>query len=91
MYGTCTDNREANADISVRWRSSGVLPKETDCGAPGASRAGLARSLPTVMSRTRRVDKGKSGQALEIAVSGSFGGGVLSRITQAVTLSGERS
>jgi hypothetical protein len=30
-------------------------------------------------SRTRRVDKGKSGQALKIAVSGGFGGGILSQ------------
>ena len=30
--------------------------------------------------RTRRVDKGKSGQALTTAVSGGFGGGILSRI-----------
>ena len=29
--------------------------------------------------RTRRVDKGKSGQALITAVSGGFGGGILSR------------
>ena len=31
-------------------------------------------------SRTRRVDKGKSGQALKTAVSGGFGGGILSQI-----------
>lgn len=30
--------------------------------------------------RTRRVDKGKSGQALKTAVSGGFGGGILSQI-----------
>ena len=30
-------------------------------------------------NRTRRVDKGKSGQALKIAVSGGFGGGILSQ------------
>ena len=30
--------------------------------------------------RTRRVDKGKSGQAQKTAVSGGFGGGVLSQI-----------
>ena len=30
-------------------------------------------------TRTRRVDKGKSGQALTTAVSGGFGGGILSR------------
>jgi hypothetical protein len=29
--------------------------------------------------RTRRVDKGKSGQAQKTAVSGGFGGGILSR------------
>ena len=29
--------------------------------------------------RTRRVDKGKSGQALKTAVSGGFGGGILSQ------------
>jgi hypothetical protein len=31
-------------------------------------------------TRTRRVDKGKSGQALKTAVSGGFGGGILSQI-----------
>jgi hypothetical protein len=30
--------------------------------------------------RTRRVDKGKSGQAQKTAVSGGFGGGILSRL-----------
>ena len=30
--------------------------------------------------RTRRVDKGKSGQALKTAVSGGFGGGILSQL-----------
>jgi hypothetical protein len=30
-------------------------------------------------NRTRRVDKGKSGQALKTAVSGGFGGGILSQ------------
>jgi hypothetical protein len=31
-------------------------------------------------NRTRRVDKGKSGQALKTAVSGGFGGGILSQL-----------
>jgi hypothetical protein len=31
-------------------------------------------------NRTRRVDKGKSGQALKTAVSGGFGGGILSQV-----------
>ena len=35
------------------------------------------------MHRTRRVDKGKSGQALKTAVSGGFGGGILSQILEA--------
>jgi ssDNA-binding replication factor A large subunit len=30
-------------------------------------------------NRTRRVDKGKSGQAQKTAVSGGFGGGILSQ------------
>lgn len=34
-------------------------------------------------TRTRRVDKGKSGQAQKTAVSGGFGGGILSQILQA--------
>ena len=34
-------------------------------------------------NRTRRVDKGKSGQALKTAVSGGFGGGILSQILEA--------
>ena len=34
-------------------------------------------------TRTRRVDKGKSGQALKTAVSGGFGGGILSQILEA--------
>jgi len=43
-------------------------------------------------NRTRRVDKGKSGQALKTAVSGGFGGGILSQnLKQALTLLGERS
>lgn len=43
-------------------------------------------------NRTRRVDKGKSGQAQKTAVSGGFGGGILSQIfKQALTLLGERS
>ena len=42
--------------------------------------------------RTRRVDKGKSGQAQTTAVSGGFGGGILSRIiSKRLTLLGERS
>jgi hypothetical protein len=42
--------------------------------------------------RTRRVDKGKSGQALKTAVSGGFGGGILSQIiSKRFTLLGERS
>ena len=39
----------------------------------------LARSLPSRRNRTRRVDKGKSGQAQKTAVSGGFGGGILSQ------------
>jgi hypothetical protein len=31
-------------------------------------------------TRTRRVDKGKSGQAQKTAVSGGFGGGILSQL-----------
>jgi hypothetical protein len=31
------------------------------------------------LNRTRRVDKGKSGQAQKTAVSGGFGGGILSQ------------
>jgi hypothetical protein len=42
-------------------------------------------------TRTRRVDKGKSGQALITAVSGGFGGGILSQQKQMLTLVGERS
>jgi len=39
--------------------------------------------------RTRRVDKGKSGQARKTAVSGSFGGGILSQsYKQALALFG---
>jgi hypothetical protein len=34
-------------------------------------------------NRTRRVDKGKSGQAQKTAVSGGFGGGILSQILEA--------
>ena len=34
-------------------------------------------------NRTRRVDKGKSGQALKTAVSGGFGGGILSQNLEA--------
>jgi hypothetical protein len=33
-------------------------------------------------NRTRRVDKGKSGQAQKTAVSGRFGGGILSQVIQ---------
>ena len=52
----------------------------------------MARSLPKEKARTRRVDKGKSGQALKTAVSGGFGGGILSRIiSKRFTLLGERS
>ena len=43
----------------------------------------LARSLPKKKPRTRRVDKGKSGQALKTAVSGGFGGGILSQLLEA--------
>jgi hypothetical protein len=35
-------------------------------------------------NRTRRVDKGKSGQALKTAVSGGFGGGILSQLLKQV-------
>jgi hypothetical protein len=43
--------------------------------------------------RTRRVDKGKSGQAQKTAVSGGFGGGILSQLIKASALLylGERS
>jgi hypothetical protein len=41
--------------------------------------------------RTRRVDKGKSGQALKTAVSGGFGGGILSQdLKRTLVLLGER-
>jgi hypothetical protein len=41
------------------------------------------------LNRTRRVDKGKSGQAQKTAVSGGFGGGILSQfIRQASALFG---
>lgn len=43
----------------------------------------VAQSLPKEENRTRRVDKGKSGQALKTAVSGGFGGGILSQIDKA--------
>ena len=54
------------------------------------------RAVGTVIAkeerRTRRVDKGKSGQALTTAVSGGFGGGILSQfISRRFTLLGERS
>jgi hypothetical protein len=45
----------------------------------GGRMAVVARSLPKRKSRTRRVDKGKSGQAQKTAVSGGFGGGILSQ------------
>jgi hypothetical protein len=52
----------------------------------------MALSLLTERLRTRRVDKGKSGQAQTTAVSGGFGGGILSRIiSKRLTLLGERS
>ncbi len=42
--------------------------------------------------RTRRVDKGKSGQAQKTAVSGGFGGGILSHVlSKRLTLLGEQS
>jgi len=42
--------------------------------------------------RTRRVDEGKSGQALITAVSGGFGGGILSQdLQQAFGSLGEQS
>ena len=42
--------------------------------------------------RTRRVDKGKSGQAQKTAVSGGFGGGILSHdLSGRLTLLGEQS
>ena len=37
-----------------------------------------ARSLPSKKAEQGRVDKGKSGQAQVTAVSGGFGGGILS-------------
>ncbi|HEV8370095.1 MAG TPA: hypothetical protein VGQ39_19235 [Pyrinomonadaceae bacterium] len=44
--------------------------------------SGLLQQIGTLIakwnSRTRRVDKGKSGQAQKTAVSGGFGGGILS-------------
>jgi hypothetical protein len=49
--------------------------------------SGLLQQIGTLIakwnSRTRRVDKGKSGQAQKTAVSGGFGGGILSQILQA--------
>ena len=49
--------------------------------------SGPSTAVGTVIAkeenRTRRVDKGKSGQALKIAVSGGFGGGILSQILEA--------
>jgi len=56
----------------------------------------FAGSTGTVVAkskiRTRRVDKGKSGQAQKTAVSGGFGGGILSHdLKQTLTLLGEQS
>ena len=52
----------------------------------------LAQSLPKGEQNKKGRNKGKSGQALKIAVSGGFGGGILSRNNkQALTLLGERS
>jgi hypothetical protein len=42
-------------------------------------RAAVGTVVAKEMLRTRRVDKGKSGQALKTAVSGGFGGGILSQ------------
>jgi hypothetical protein len=39
--------------------------------------------IAKTMNRTRRVDKGKSGQARKTAVSGGFGGGILSQLLKA--------
>jgi hypothetical protein len=59
-----------------------VCSKFQQNGKP-AAKDGRSSSVGTVIAkrktRTRRVDKGKSGQALTTAVSGGFGGGILSR------------
>lgn len=47
------------------------------------TRAVVGTVIAKEMLRTRRVDKGKSGQALKTAVSGGFGGGILSQILEA--------
>ena len=47
------------------------------------TRAAVGTVIAKEEARTRRVDKGKSGQALKTAVSGGFGGGILSQILEA--------
>jgi len=39
-------------------------------------------TVANIENRTRRVDEGKSGQAQKTAVSGGFGGGILSQELQ---------
>ena len=52
------------------------LQEEGNVGPTGLGGMIVAKET----NRTRRVDKGKSGQALTTAVSGGFGGGILSLI-----------
>ena len=59
-----------------------IRAKSQDGGKNGQERLG-GTVVAKEETRTRRVDKGKSGQALTTAVSGGFGGGILSQIYEA--------
>ena len=67
------------AFIRIGYESRGKTPD----GLFDWTRADIGTVIAKEMHRTRRVDKGKSGQALKTAVSGGFGGGILSQILEA--------
>jgi hypothetical protein len=70
-YGSCL---QSISPIDLRNSSkNGILPIERSEGIVGTV-------IAKEKNRTRRVDKGKSGQAQTTAVSGGFGGGILSQL-----------
>jgi len=76
----------------VRNRTDTNFPQQNQGVRKRQSQALTGTLFDNRRIRTRRVDKGKSGQAQKTAVSGGFGGGILSHdLSRRLTLLGEQS
>ena len=66
--------------VTERNRTDIVFTRQRDTSFFTKKEARIGTVVAKEESRTRRVDKGKSGQAQKTAVSGGFGGGILSQL-----------